>query len=1012
MLHPRNSLRAALLMMCLLAGACAAADTLTPEAADNSLSIAERMLEGGAYDRAAELAAEVLDNPAAEGREGTTAERLVWLVRRERARFYYDRGMYGLARGHAALIDVAASLTLLANNRYRLPEPMYNVQAAYWAGRAYEDAAEYADAVRMYERVGGILLPDGMEGDAAQRMSRCLRHLAEKLPWPGDMRVRQERDSLLTRAITELDRARLAFPVGNRRKEIELDRIALRMARRDEQYVREAATEAEAFIEADPAKDEVRARAALYRGNATALLGQPEEAQRWFLRVLEEEAPSDEDRRQAALGLALAQVELAETQGADERVHLLARAVQSLDSALEGTTSPGPWDGARVAKARIQLELRHPNSAIETLRPLLDEVTDHGAWQTAGLAELARGRFAEAMAFLYPATRPSNDVARMRLDACRAASRTAASHGDYGMALALNHHASRLLRARRLFPTLLQNEFAAMELLLSLGRMGGPVSLEDDVVLAVSRDDDTPLTADDRRQAAADKLAAALGGLLTAPGPDSSYDAAASAEALYTWSGKDTDILQLVIGMIAHLRDRRPPGVDDNTLSSRLGQARQALAQSRAEQVLAADEPDLEEIERIMADFAAAADNYQDASAGGMSVRDTLEQGTVNMKSGEFLMRLARRWNTGRWTARAMAWRGDARLRIESSLTPFNQTINTSGGSASAARRARWSRGTAQELMGEYRGAASDFLVLMNNSELPRVLRVNAARHWALCLAAIGDQRQALTRLSVFADSDAEAALIAGRLAEDSGDIREAYQRYMYAARPDALALPPATPARMQQAAYNAARLALADPREVDPLLPAEEVVAYARQFLQTAALTNIDGEWPIRMLMLLGQNWIADGGSGWQNARQLAARVITLPNAGLPLVRAMYILSARAFVAGARYDDALGMLDEARDRLDGTELSRPDAAVITLETARVFRLQGRDDDALRAFADVFAVYPEQTQCSESAREEAAVMILSNPASDPQRREQAGQILSGLQNRMLAERLMREYGIR
>lgn len=987
--------------------------TLSLADADRDLAIAMRMLEGGVYDRALEIADGVLDHPSAQTGDGTPQSVQDWLKRREAARFIRERGRLGLAASAAEFEDIAEAFVQLSNNRYRLQEPSYNIQSAYWAARAYEETGDYRDAVDYYSRVGGVTLPSGMEGDAAQRMSRCLRKLAEDIPFPGSLNERQRRDRLLNQAITELDRARLAFPIGNRRKEIELDRIALRMARREEQFVREAATEAEAYIESDPAKDELRARAALYRGQAASMLGNPRDAATWFNKVLKEEAPGIEDRRGAHLGLSLALLEIAEGSGRRERERLEREADASLDQAIEGTISPGPWDGARIIKARIQIELGLPSSALDTLRPILeDDRVNPAAWHQAGIAELRRGRLGEAMNYLYPPTRPSNPGLRLRYTSCQDASGTAEMRRDFGLALALNHQATRMLRDNKLFSTLMVEQSNAMEIILKLGKMGGPVSLSRDSDLLMAGSESQIASLEDKQKEAMRDLSLALSGVLWHGGnPDSGYDLAIAAEAAHEWLGEGIPKLELAIGMISHLRRRQPAGVTDSVLSSHLGDARHALGLARAEKILQAASPDPAAIDRTLGDFAAAAASFQEASSGGLSLQDSLDQGMVNMESGAFLMRLSERWEHGQWSGNAMTWRDEARQRIEASLRPFNQAIANSPPSGLAARRAKWSRGTALELMREWRGAATDFLSLMNNSETPRILRANAARRWAVCMGKMGENRVALTRLEPFAEIDAEAALLAGHLAEDAGYSREAFQQYLFAANPASPSLPPATPGRIQDATYHAAKLALNDPNEANPLLPPEQVIAEARGLLERNAMVDLGSEWAVRMLNLLGESWLREGG-GSERALRFARDVIERPGTDAPIDRAMRILSAKALGREERYELALTELDLARD-LGGDDGSvRGDMALVTLETARIFQRQGRVEDALRAYADVFATYPDLEGSAEDARLEAAVMLLTEDGAGQREREQARGILSGLRDQMLAEKIMRDYGIR
>lgn len=986
---------------------------LTLKEADDRLAVAHRMLQGGVFDRALELAESVLNDPAAAARTGDAENIQQWRQRRENARFIQDLGRFGLATDIQEIEEIADSFVQLVNNRYRLQDPAYHIQAAYWAARAFETAGDYRQAVDYYSRVGGITLPPEMEGDAAQRMSRCLRLLANEIPYPGNLTDRQRRDQLLNQAITELDRARLSFPVGNRRKEIELDRIALRLARREEQFVREAATEAGAYIESDPARDELRARAVLYRGQAAAMLGQPNEAVDWFNKVIHDEAPNQEVRGEAYLGLALALTEIAESSDERERIRLLQQADAALDHAVSAPVPPDPKGGALILKAKIQIELGLPSAALDTLKPILElDRINPAAWHFAGQAELRRGRLGEALNYLYPPTRPSNPIQRLRFDACHDASRTADARRNFGLALALNHKAAKIVRENRLFSSLMAQQSNAMDIILKLGKMSGPVSLSSDNDLLTAGTGVSFGSLEERRNDAAGDLALALSQVLWHGGdPDAGHDLGVAAEAVYEWSGDGIPQLELAISMISHLRRRRPADVTDNVLSSHMGDARHALAQARADQILRSIQPDRGSIDRTLGDFAAAAASFQEASSSGSSLQDNLNQGMVNLESGAFLMRLSEKWEHGQWAADAMTWREEARQRIEASLRPFNQAIANSPPSNLAARRARWSRGSALELMGEWRGAANDFLALLNNSELPRILRANAARRWAVCMGKLGENATALTRLGSFADIDAESALLAGTLAEEAGYSREAYQQYLFAANPDSPSFPPITPGRIQNAACLAGRLALNDPNEANPFLPPEQVKSEARTLLERNAILDPDSEWSVSMLSLIGESWLREPG-GAVRALEFARSMQNRFDAKYTITRAMHILAARALQRTGDFTTALDELDAAREILADDPASRKDAALITLETARTYRQQNRNDDALRAFADVFAIYPDEVEAAEDARLEAAIMLLTEDGAGQREREQARSVLSGLRDQVTAEKTMRDYGIR
>jgi hypothetical protein len=144
-----------------------------------------------------------------------------------------------------------------------------------------------------------------------------------------------------------------------------------------------------------------------------------------------------------------------------------------------------------------------------------------------------------------------------------------------------------------------------------------------------------------------------------------------------------------------------------------------------------------------------------------------------------------------------------------------------------------------------------------------------------------------------------------------------------------------------------------------------------------------------------------------------MATEVLDIPSAPSAMRRAMRIVAARALAAGGRLKEALDELDAARELVGGDDASARDAARITLETARVYRASGRRNDAVRAFAEVFASHLGDREEADRARLEAAETIMfSSPPPGDREKEQVRGILLGLGDQMLAERIMREYGIR
>ncbi len=1000
-----------LVLVCLVPPLAAGDSTgLTVKEAEERVAVAMRLIEGGIYDQAADIVREVLNDPSLrQSADVSDPEAQAVLELRESARFALERARFGTATDKDTFEDIGDEFVLLYQNRYRLVEPRYSMQSAYWAGRAYQEAEEFDRAVAMYTRVGGINLPQNMEGDAARRTSESLREMAEAIPYPGTQADRQRRERLLDQAITELERARLAFPIGRIRKELELDLIALRLARRQVDYVREAMSEADAFLAGEAAKDDLRARAALYRGMAAERLDNIEDAIKWFRSVIVEENPTQDDKRSASLALALALRELSGRKSPAEKPALLSQAVEAFQVALEGTTDSERWNRARILEADTLLELGQPNAALEVLQPILDrDIVLPAAWRLAGRAELNRGKPQEALEYLYPATLPSNSSTVLRLEALREAGYAARSRGDYGLALALSHHASRILRAGRVYSFLLTNEFIAMETLLNLGKAGGPRLLAGDVELLRSRDSQALLTHEDRRKNASFGLAVALGGLFRSGGDfDSAYNTSVRAEAATAWAKAGIVDLEVATGMIRHLRNRKPTTITESDLLSREGEAYYALALARAKDVLDNPQPSEEEINRVIANFTMASSSFR-ASSDGLSGKNSLELGIVNLASGGFLLNLSERWNRGAWSAQADSWRSEALSRIEASIRPFDQALTRYGPVGLQSMRARWSKSRALELLQEWRPAASGYSWLMNNSEAPRVLRVNAARHWANCMTQLGESGQAIARLAGFAQTDAESAFIVGQLSEQAGDFASAYRYYLFAANPESPTLPPTVPGRRQEAAYNAAKLALSQPEVVSPETDPEELRRQSREMLAQTALDDIDGTWTVRILEELADSWLAEEPDGWRTAHRLAVQTAANSSAGNELKRAMYILGARALKTGGNFAAALDELDRAYELVEKatSPAERRDAARVVTLMADIYREQGRYDDALRAYANVFATYPDAVEEADAARAAAARMILLRPNAGQREDEQVRAILSGLRDQNLADEIL------
>ncbi|MDR3211255.1 MAG: tetratricopeptide repeat protein, partial [Planctomycetota bacterium] len=989
-------------------GVARAATTLAE--ADQRLAAGFRLLDSGLFTQASDIALKILNDPAFHESDSPTAEDLAnSLARRETARFLLERSRFGLAESREEYLDVAEELAFLFQNRYRLANPVYSVQSAYWSGRSFQEAGDYDRAIAMYSRVGGSNLPEKMEGDAARRVSQCLRQQADLIPFPGTIETRRKRENLLNQAISELEQARNSFPIGDDRKQVELDLIGLRMSSRQLDYIREAQSDANIFLAGEAARNELRARAALYRAQAAAFLGETTTAIQYYQELLKEENPTPDDRRTAEISLALSFREMAENLPAEDRTGFLRQASETLGEAMALAGDGEEWDQAHMLWATLLLELKQPTAVLDAIAPLLKRDDPPArANYLAGRAEWELGHLEEAISHLEAATRPSGAAVRLRIDAARAAADVARYRGNPGLALTMRHQASRLFRQILDYGSLLGSEFSAMEEILGLGSASVRNTIPWDWMLGLSDSDVGGSDISERQAGAIQVLGKTLTNILQMGpedlSPDSrrlanaAYELSVRMEELTNWSEAGSDGFTLVLGMISHLRSRQLTGqasLSNRELLSREGETYYGLAVILAGQIMTNDVLDQDGIRQVLANFDRSGDCYRESSGIGRSLTDTLALGMVNLASGGFLLHMADKWGSNEGSregsSQADVWRQDGKQRISSSLRFFDFIIAGVGSASSLSLKARLSRSTALELLDEWDSAARGFAWLMNDSEVSSVLRLNAARHWANCQVKLGETARALDRLAVFSETDAETAFVAAQIAEESGNLALAWRLYLFAADPASPAAPPKRPGRLQDATYRAASLAIHHPKEVEPDQIPLELRHRARELLEQAVERGVSGDSAVGIFRELGESWIYESTEGWREAYRLLMREVEQTTGDDHLRRSLYLLASQALVAGGNLPGALEELDHASDLLP-TELrpvDRRDAASITLAMADIFRLEERWDDALRAYAEVFATYPEEEELSEDSRLRAARLLLELPGSGAKEKEQA-----------------------
>lgn len=1001
-----------LLLLCALSTAAAGEEAFTLAAADTRLETVKRLLDDGEFALAAENANAILNSPAAQvsaWESNPSPETIDWLRRRELASYYLARAQLGLARAKDDFLAAADAFRQLSHNRYRLPDGAHTGESAYWGGVALRNAGDYESAVQEFQRVGGVDIPIEMAGDAARQISDCLRHIAEALPEDGGPAVAKQRTRLLDQALDELDRARVAFPVGPKRKLLELDLIALRLARSDPESVRIAMAEAEAFLASDPAREPPRAMAALYRAQGAYRLGIIDAAISGFDSVLNEERPDPETKRSAEMGLGLSLWEQARSADSKKRKTLLEQSAGHLSAALE---EPGddPRTSTRMVLAEILLELDRPSAAADVLAPIMHlpgiSARTH---YLMGLAAWRRGRLEEAKQEFFLAARPGDASRRFAIDAAAQGARASLKLGDYGTALAFAHLAARGQRGDRDFRQLLETELDMAAIRVALGRSEAPPSLMDEIFSGLD-DNASPKTASEWRNQAARVAVRRLGKLfspnnVTETALDA-YDFVFSWDALTQWEEPGPANLELAIRILEHLRSRNPGSALLNRIDRVEADARFARALAWSREVLSSPLPDQSAIQRIVDEFAASGNLIAKSRLDPRSPDSVFGKSLSALEAGRFLMEVIARWKFGQGAIDVSQWREEARRLLESIIKP----LNTIGAAPFIDQRIRfqaiWALGRTLEYLEEYVPAADEYAKLMGLPEVPGRLRLESARHWALCMGELGQTEKGLEKLAPFAESGAEASLLAGKLAEASGDKAKAWTYYRRAADPDFPAMTGTPLERAGEAAYNAARLALGDPDKARPGIDPGQTQQEALALLDATAKRNPTGEWTTRLLELSGNHWLGKP-DGWKQVYSMAASVADNSTNPTPMRRAMRVLAGRALRLGGVYDEALAQLDEARELKGDDANYRSDLARSMLETARTYRDQKKTDDAIRGYAETFSTYADNVDAADSARLEMAALLVGDAKQgSPDSLARARSLLSSVRDQTLAQKVL------
>ena len=986
----------------------AAANARTPAEVKEVLTIMERMFAGGSYPAVRQIAHELLENnpalaplPAGEplSAAGDDAKAYGDLRRerqqqREKVRFFSARALYEqallAARGGQSreMINAAAQEFIrLGDNVWGFTKPEFRAAACHYAGRCLEYLTDYPRAI-FYMRECAQHEPDAaLDVENSIRMARCLQGYAEIIGDDGLARSPLDdippagrshtRASLLKEAEQELAKIATQHPQNDRRQDIELMLIELRYslgAYSDVQY------QASDYIKrATPGSAEY-AKAAYFLANAVYRQGGLDEAAKLFADALEQKITDSRLRGELFLGQGRVNAQMAQTASVEQRQTFLARAQTALRQAVQLLPFGAVWDGAVREFAAVLLELKEYREADKVLQEFLSHAHERPQIVEnyyAGLAARGLGDFARARSHMETVIEYCAAGGRELRYALEAVNVLAAiEHAGARPAEALTYYragaeAAKFLREYDLYAqSCLGAALAQAEL---------------NTFSAASRD------------AAGARLGDAVLGMLASaraaepvPLQTAAREVAFRMGALRDWSHAAPENLDKALASLTALRGRMLSRLREDELEFVEGrilfwQAELARRNLRINIKTAAADytPVLEKYARAaeVAEKAVAANSRGTFAAPARYLLAEILNASAGLRrelAGEF-----RRRGNG----------GDAVPLESESEEEYRKALNPLGLAIADAESDTALRVAARTLLGNtylnlariskeqslyYEKGLDALRILVNEPTITGAQKTAAVRGIATALAGGGRIDEAMAMLSPQTARDLPSAMQAAELLRQQDQPRAAYRtlaegiRHAPAGHPDE-----------RESRYALAVLGLNTAADVAPdndAAAADKLRADSLKQLGTLAEDCAGTDLASRALLAMGEYLI--GVKEYDKAVEYAETGLAREGQAVVTAQALHLMEGRAFLAWGRERRDKDLLDKARASFVKAEraavfdnpLGRRQRAFAVYEQGNVAAALGHEEEALRYYGRVFAIFHLEYEPSDLARLAAAAI--------------------------------------
>lgn len=1012
-----------------------AKEAKTPAEIEETLARARRFFEGGGFSQARAICQALLDNPAfaplpplppptpqeitssdatrrAQERKAHEEARIARQNQRETAMFLAARSLYEMAGSDPPLLQQAiGEFSILADpKKSGFLRPLYAIQAAFWMGRAHLRRKEPFEAALILRRLANQGPEGALEGETLLFLAEALQQLADSLqlqdaeqgiadtrarqllrpesaqeiltfakenPGEHERRLQRIRRLLREEAIAELSRFAINYPQNEKREEAELRLIELQMDLGD--YAGAEAM-AKSFLNRALPRTEGHARARVRLAEAMYWQGEIERAAEEFEAILTEIRKGTVTPSPATLidlhhGRAWASWKLAQTASPEQRREFLLRARSSFLAVL---ASPLPLDDPRrnsdiYTLAETHLALGENHEALTRLTELLDDPRFHTrASYLAAQANRGLGRNEEAAhqfaSVLRGAMEDGDRV--LYLEALRALASLEQEDGAYAEALGHEREAAMLARILRDYTTAAEAEFGAAQALAGLGK----------------RDES-------RERAIAQKIANTLA-RLTTPSPSPAdlcflgHDLACSLRALHRSLQASPAHYDLAMKDLQRLRSQVGDRLRKDALDEAEALALSRKIQDRIQTILPLPEIQEEDLREIFtlteSAVTLARTGIQANPRGPLAPRLHLLTGKILADTGRFALRIAELYSVKGNTSAAAIARERGRRYLQEGLPAFR--LAAESGSESILLEAETQLAESYFDLEEYEEAGKVFADLVHRPNLPASSRIHCHRRWARALAQRGRLDEAVSHLVPYLEMDPEIAIEASQWLEKLQRPAQARAALVHAL---AASSSPAQRSLAAEAAYRLHLLDLTSPTLVGGKLDPELVRQESALALARLATEYPDTPWSGLAVLALGEHLLpapplrsplslplpsgpVTVSTRWEEVLAIVSSIAE-SNALTPeTIQALHLTRGRAFLEGKQYEQALEAFRQAEMIATDSETGYARRAAAVRGQGDVARAKGDEDEALRYYARVWAVFHRAATEADLARLTAA----------------------------------------